>query len=121
MAYVAEYGALPVLAYVKETFGATFSMAFAEQPGGRLHGAAICDQLHAARSSPDTVVNADPKRIAEAFRLHTNGGEIDYEGASGSMDWDENGDPRRDHIGIRIRRYTENERIKEVQTVAFKN
>ena len=45
------------------------------------------------------------------------GGAIDYEGASGSVDWDGNGDLRRGHIGIW--RFTEDERIEEVEAVPF--
>ena len=43
---------------------------------------------------------AGPRGIADALRILAEGGEVDYEGASGSMDWDENGDLRRGHIGI---------------------
>ena len=59
------------------------------------------------------------KGVADALRILADGGEIDYEGASGSMDWDENGDLRRGHIGIW--RFTGDERIEEVRAVAFEN
>ncbi len=117
--YIAEYGALPVLAYVKETYDATVALALAAQDAGRLDGAAIRDRLRAVGSSPGTVVNAGPSGVAAALRLLADGGEIDYEGASGSMDWDANGDLRRGHIGIW--RFTEDERIEEVRAVAFGN
>ena len=118
-AYVAEYGALPVLAYVKETYDATVALALAAQSAGRLDGAAIRDKLRAVGSSPGTVVNAGPGGVADALRILANGGEIDYEGASGSMDWDGNGDLRHGHIGVW--RFTEDERIEEVRSVAFQN
>ena len=118
-AWVAEYGALPVLAYVKEAYDATVALALAAQAAGRLDGAAIRDRLRAVGSSPGTVVNAGPSGVADALRILADGGEIDYEGASGSMDWDENGDLRRGHIGIW--RFTEDERIEEVRAVAFGN
>ena len=116
-AYVAEYGALPVLAYVKETYDATVALALAAQAAGRLDGAAIRDRLRGVGSSPGTVVNAGPGGVADALRNLADGGEIDYEGASGSMDWDANGDLRRGHIGVW--RFTEDERIEEVRAVAF--
>ena len=116
-AYVAEYGALPVLAYVKETYDATVALALAAQAAGRLDGAEIRDRLRAVGSSPGTVVNAGPGGVADALRILANGGEIDYEGASGSMDWNADGDLRRGHIGIW--RFTEDERIEEVRAVAF--
>ena len=37
-AWIAEYGALPVLAYVKETYDATVALALAAQAAGRLYG-----------------------------------------------------------------------------------
>ena len=118
-AYVAEHGALPVLAYVKETYDATVALALAAQAAGRLDSAAIRDRLRAVGSSPGAIVHAGPVGIADALRILADGGAIDYEGASGSMDWDANGDLRRGHIGIW--RFTVDERIEEVGTVAFKN
>ncbi|MDE0378634.1 MAG: ABC transporter substrate-binding protein [Rhodospirillales bacterium] len=118
-AWVSEYGALPVLAYVKEAYDATVVLALAAQAAGRLHGAAIRDRLRAVGSSPGTVVTAGPRGVAAALRLLADGGEVDYKGASGSMDWDANGDLRRGHIGIW--RFTEDERIEEVRAVAFEN
>ena len=118
-AWVAEYGALPVLAYVKEAYDATVALALAAQAAGRLHGAAIRSRLRAVGSSPGTVVTAGPSGVAAALRILAEGGEVDYEGASGSIDWDGNGDLRRGHIGIW--RFTEDERIEEVRAVAFEN
>ena len=116
-AWVAEYGALPVLAYVKEAYDATVALALAAQAAGRSDGAAIRDRLRAVGGSPGTVVNAGPGGVAEGLRVLAEGGEIDYEGASGGIDWDGNGDLRRGHIGIW--RFTEDERIEEVRAVAF--
>ena len=116
-AWVAEYGALPVLAYVKEAYDATVALALAAQAAGRLDGAAIRDRLRAVGSEPGTVVIAGPTGVADGLRILADGGEIDYEGASGSVDWDENGDLRRGHIGVW--RFTMDERIEEVRAVAF--
>ena len=117
-AWVAEYRSLPVLAYVKEAYDATIALALAAQAAGRLDGAAIRDRLRAVGSGPGTVVNAGPNGIADALRILAGGGEIDYEGASGSMDWDGNGDLRGGHIGIW--RFTEDERIEDVRVVAYR-
>ena len=116
-AWVAEYGALPVLAYVKEAYDATVALALAAQAAGRFDGAAIRERLRAVGSAPGTVVNAGLRGVADGLRVLANGGEIDYEGASGSMDWDGNGDLRRGHVGIW--RFTEDERIEEIRAVAF--
>ena len=116
-AYVAEYGALPVHAYVKEAYDATIALAFAAQAARRPDGAAIRDRLRAVAGSPGAVVIAGPAGVAEGLRILADGGEIDYEGASSSVDWDQNGDLRQGHIGIW--RFTEDERIEEVRAVAF--
>ena len=116
-AYVAEHGALPVRAYVKEAYDATVALALAAEAAGSLDGAAIRDQLRGIGGGPGTAVGAGPEGIADALRILAGGGAIDYEGASGSMDWDGNGDLRRGHIGIW--RFTEDERIEEVEAVPF--
>ena len=116
-AYVDEHGTLPVLAYVKEAYDATVVLALAAQAAGRLDGAAIRDRLRAVGGGPGTVVTAGPRGVADALRILAKGGEVDYEGASGSMDWDENGDLRRGHIGIW--RFTEDERVEDVIAVPF--
>ena len=116
-AYVEEHGALPVLAYVKEVYDATVVLALAAQAAGRLDGAAIRDRLRTVGGGPGKVVAAGPRGIADALRILAQGGEIDYEGASGSMDWDGKGDLRRGHIGIW--RFTEDERVEDVEAVPF--
>ena len=73
----------------------------------------------AVGGSPGMVVSAGPHGVAEALRILAGGGEIDYEGASGGMEWDGNGDLRRGHIGIWC--FTEDERIEEVRAVASRN
>ena len=116
-AYVEEYGALPVLAYVKEAYDATVVLALAAQVAGRLDGAAIRDRLRGVGGGPGMVAIAGPRGIADALHILAEGREVDYDGASGSIDWDENGDLRRGHIGIW--RFTEDERVEEVIAVPF--
>ena len=43
--FMTEYGELPVLAYVKETYDATVALALAAQAAGSVDGAAIRDRL----------------------------------------------------------------------------
>ena len=72
-------------------------------------------------SAPESAASAawEAAWIAEygALPVLADGWEIDYEGASASMDWDGNGDLRRGDIVIW--RFTGDERIKEVRAVAF--
>jgi ABC-type branched-subunit amino acid transport system substrate-binding protein len=116
-AYVAEYGALPEYAYVKETYDATIALALAAQAAGSVDGAAIRDRLRAIGSGPGATVNASVESIAVGLQVLAEGGEVDYEGAATTLDWDEHGDLRRGYIGVW--RFTADERIEEVETVAF--
>ncbi len=116
-AYVAEYGVRPVRAYVKETYDATIALALAAQAAGRLDGPRIRDRMRAVTGPPGTVVVAGPEGVAWALRILAEGGEIDYDGASSGLDWDENGDLRRGHVGVW--KFTADERIEEVEAVPF--
>ena len=63
------------------------------------------------------VASAGPRGITDALRILAGDGAIDYEGASGSMDRDANGDLRRGHIGIS--RLARDERSEAVDAVPF--
>ena len=116
-AYLAEYGALPVLMYVKETYDAAVALALAAQAAGSTGGAAIRDRLRAIGSGPGTVVHAGPDGIAAALGILAAGGAIDYDGAAATLDWDENGDLLRGHVGIW--RFTEDGRVEDLQAAPF--
>lgn len=116
-AYAAEYGMLPEYAYVKETYDATIALALAAQAAGSVDGAAIRDRLRAIGSGPGVVVAAGVESIAAGLQVLAEGGEVNYEGAATSLDWDENGDLRRGHIGVW--RFTADEGIEEVEVIPF--
>ena len=116
-AFVGEHGALPVLAYVKETYDATVVLALAAQDAGGLNGAAIRDRLPAVDGGPGKVVTAGPRGTADALSILAEGGAVDYDGTSDRIDWDEDGDPRRGHINIW--RFTVNGRVEYVAAVPF--
>lgn len=118
-AYVETYGALPVLAYVKETYDATVALALAAQAAGSLEGLAMRDQLRAVGGPPGERVLGVPADIARGLRWLAEGLDIDYEGAANSLDWDENGDLRQGHVGIW--RFTRDADIEEVETIFVKN
>ena len=98
-AYIAEYGGLPVLAYVKETYDATVALALAAQAAGSVDGAAIREHLREIAGPPGRTVLGTPTGVAQGLSLLAEGREIDFEGAASTLDWDENGDLRRGHIG----------------------
>ncbi len=118
-AFIEAYGELPVLAYVKETYDATVALALAAQAAGSLDGAAIRDHLRVVAGPPGRSVLGTPTGVAEGLSLLVQGQEIDFDGAASTLDWDENGDLRRGHIGTW--RFTSDERIEELDTVAYGN
>ena len=118
-AFIAEYGELPVLAYVKETYDAVIALALAAKAAGSVDGAAIRDHLREIAGPPGRTVRGTPTGVADGLSLLTQGQEIDFDGASGTLDWDDNGDLRRGHIGTW--RFTSDERIEELDAVFYEN
>ena len=116
-AYREAYGELPVTPYVRATYDAAIAIALAAQAAGSVDGAAIRDQLRAIGAAPGETVIAGPEGVARALERLADGGEVDYEGASVSLDWDEHGDLLRGHIGIW--RFTRDERIEDLDAVAY--
>ena len=118
-AFIAEYGELPVLAYVKETYDATVAIALAVQAAGSVDGTAIRDHLRVVAGAPGKTAIGTPMGVAEALTLLAKGQEIDFDGAANTLDWDENGDLSRGHIGVW--RFTSDERIEDLETVPYEN
>jgi len=116
-AYLDAYGGPPAGTYVREVYDATVALALAAEAAGSTDGSAIRDQLRAVGGGPGEVVVAGPEGIARALEVLGNGEAVDYDGASGTLDWDESGDLRRGYIGVW--RYTADERIEDVDVVLF--
>ncbi len=91
-AYKSAYGNPPPYPYVKQTYDATVALALAAQAAGSLDGAAIRDKLRSIGKSPGELVIAEASSIANGLSILADGGEINYEGAANTLDWDENGD-----------------------------
>ena len=118
-AFIAEYGELPVLAYVKETYDAVIALALAAQAAGSVDGAEIRDHLREIAGPPGRTVPGTPTGVADGLSLLAQGHEIDFDGASGTLDWDDNGDLRRGYIGTW--RFTSDERIEELDAVSYED
>ena len=116
-AFSDAYGAPPAFAYVRETYDATIALALAAQAANSVDGAAIRDQLRVIGGAPGETVVPGIDSIAEGLRTLADGGDVDYDGAASTLDWDGNGELRFGHIGVW--RYTVDETIEEVEVVAF--
>ncbi len=116
-AYAAEHGSPPAFAYTRETYDAAIALALAAQAANSVNGAAIRDQLRAVGGAPGDKIVPGTDSLAQGLRLVADGGDIDYDGAAATLDWDGNGELRLGHIGVW--RFTADETIEEVEVVAF--
>lgn len=89
-AYSEAHGEVPPKPYLDTAYDAVYLIALATQHAGSTDRTAIRDSLREVANPPGTQVG--PGEFAKAVELLSNGEEIDYEGASGSVNFDENGD-----------------------------
>lgn len=116
-AYRNAHGEPPPFPYAKQTYDATVAIALAAQAAGSVDGDAIRDRLRAVGRPPGEVVNAEAGSIAKGLRVLAGGGEVDYEGAATTLDWDTNGDLATGFVAVW--RFTEAATIEEVRVVPF--
>ena len=91
-AYMARYGSLPSRPFVREGYDAVIAIALAAEVADSVEGPAIRDQLQAVATPGGTVVIASQESITEGLRIAAAGGDVNYEGAASSVDWDDAGD-----------------------------
>ena len=89
-AYEAAYGEVPPTPYIDTAYDAAFLLALAIQKAGSTDGTAIRDALRQVANPPGTEIL--PGEWAKAVELLKKGEDINYTGASGSLDFDEKGD-----------------------------
>ena len=90
--YTADYTSLYQVPFVREAYDAAMIIALAAEKAGSVDPTAIRDALRDVANAPGTEVAAPPEGIAAALEAVRNGEDIDYNGASGSVEFDENGD-----------------------------
>jgi ABC-type branched-subunit amino acid transport system substrate-binding protein len=91
--YEASFAAVPPLPFMAETYDAVVLIALAaEKAGTTTDSAAIRDALRDVANPPGEVVGPGVDSIKRALYLIQQGEDINYEGAGGSQDFDENGD-----------------------------
>ncbi len=89
-AYAETYGETPPLPFMDTAYDAVYLLALAMEKAGTTDGEAVRDALHEVANPPGTVFG--PGEWAKAKEAIANGEDVNYEGASGSLDFDENGD-----------------------------
>ncbi|MCL7475138.1 MAG: ABC transporter substrate-binding protein [Methanosarcinales archaeon] len=86
-AYMAKYGTVTTT-FTANTYDAAAVIALAVEKAGSTDGTAIRDNIRAIANPPGVEVTD----IGEGLRLIREGTEINYQGASGDVNFDENGD-----------------------------
>ena len=91
--YLSAYGYEASHPFMAEHYDATVLIALASaKAGSTTDSAAIRDALRDVANAPGVVVGPGRDGIFKAFNLIAEGRDINYEGASGIVDLDENGD-----------------------------
>lgn len=92
--YTKEYGKLPPLPYITNGYDGVAVIGLAayacKAKGKPLTSRNIRDQLRFVSNPPGEIIK--PGEFKKAFELLDKGKDINYEGASGAVDFDENGD-----------------------------
>jgi len=88
--YKAEFGEMPPKPYIDTQYDAVVLMALAMAKGGTATRQAVHDNLRRVANAPG--IKVDARNLAKALRLIKEGKEIDYDGVSGSCDFDKYGD-----------------------------
>lgn len=89
-AYTSAYGEVPPKPYLDTAYDALYVIALAAQKAGSTDRVAIRDSLREVANPPGEQVG--PGEFAKALELLEAGEDIDYEGASGSVNFDDKGD-----------------------------
>lgn len=89
-AYKKRFGEIPPKPYIDTTYDAVYVLALAIQKAGKADGKALKAELRNVSNPPGEKVL--PGEWAKAVKLLAEGKDIDYVGASGSLNFDENGD-----------------------------
>lgn len=89
-AYRQKHGEIPPQPFMDSAYDAVYLIALAAQRAGKADRVAIRDHLRAVAGPPGVTVN--PGEWERAVELLAAGEDINYEGASGGVDFDENGD-----------------------------
>ena len=110
-----EYGEGTESSYVRESYDAAVAVMLAAEAAGSAAGASIRDELRRVGSAPGERVLPGPEGVVRAMEIIRDGGDVDYEGAANSVDWDANGDLERGYIGIW--RFTRDGEVEDVETI----
>jgi ABC-type branched-subunit amino acid transport system substrate-binding protein len=92
-AYWDAFSEVPAAPFLAQTYDTVVLIALAAAKAGTIDDSkAIRNALREVATGPGTEVTGEPEGIKEALKLISDGKDIDYEGVTGSMEFNENGD-----------------------------
>lgn len=91
-AYQEEFGEVPQVGPVGATYDSVICLALAAESAGSTDGAAIRDALPTVCGGGGESHIASPESVAGALDALRQGRQVNYDGASGTLDWDESGE-----------------------------
>ena len=109
-----EYGGEPGV-FTSQAYDATAVQMLAIAAAGENKGSAVKENMDKVANPGGTTVT--PKNLAEGLEMAANGDDINYQGASSSVNFDDNGDMK--SVGYEIFSYTESGDIEQQDTVEF--
>jgi branched-chain amino acid transport system substrate-binding protein len=91
-AYSDAYGETPPLPFMREAYDAIYLMALAAETAGSSDPTAMRDALRDVANPPGETVGPGSEGWEQALELIAAGEDVNYEGAAGPVDLDDNGD-----------------------------
>lgn len=98
--YVAEYGELSPLPFIREAYDAAVAIGLAAAAAGSADSGAIRDSLRDVAAPPGDTYAAGADGVSAALAAIQSGNQIDFAGSATSLDWDGNGDVTSGYIGV---------------------
>ena len=90
--YEAEYGDIPHVPYMRETYDAVIALMLAAEYAGSTDGEAIRDALHVVAGPPGQHFPASSEGVVGALEAVRNGEDIDLDGEATDLNWDGRGE-----------------------------
>ncbi|WP_248517840.1 ABC transporter substrate-binding protein [Salinarchaeum laminariae] len=112
--YEDEYDRAPGV-FNAQAYDATAVLLLANVAAGENDGTAIRDQMETVANPEGT--NVGPDNLAEGISMVANGEDVNYQGASSAVDFDENGDMQA--VSYSIWEFGEGGSIEQIETIDY--
>lgn len=86
--------------FITNAYDAVYLIAFAAAGAQELTGTALAKVMRRLTDPTGVKVTANQQEFNKGVTTITNGGKIDFSGASGPIEFDENGDPKSTNIAL---------------------